>query len=560
MSEPYDEQLLLGYVEGDLTDAQRAQVEQWIAGDPRLGSLLEKLAGDRDALRALPEPETPSALMEDVDRVLERSMLLQFTLSDQEERVGEKRFIVRRIGAIAAAAAMLVVVTSVVIYSMMGLNSGSSTESGQPAAGPALALADDATERAAVSETEALAVPARRGATRLRALGYVSSSSSDAPVTGSEADSSVRLDATGESGEFRDATAPVTDGFAGSVVVGLDESLDIDEDASRLGARARSMERTATTVVRGPPIDSFTDGDKASRLLQPSDELHLSRKEASDGDRVLAAGDNQQLLDNLDAETQINLSHLVNTAYLEAAEAERYGVQGPTRSEAAPQDVTLVIFSNDFSNSIRNLKRFGNQDGMVTSEPVSDDAVAGYYFGDDAGVRRPLDADAHNADADLRKRATVTVQTTARFTCTVPVDRVPELLNVLYMDPSNHSVALRQRGQTTEWSQSLLGAREAGVPLVPEQQVAVEQEKAIESQRLWKAQRTRAPWPSMAPDYEAIVKQHLPGAQKGALAEPRVVLPVVVQFDPQPAAAGRKADPIVQPVEPRDEAAESAEP
>lgn len=76
MTDRYDQDLLLGYLEGDLDEARRAQVEQMLAEDPQLASLMSGLAGDRATLRGMPAEQVPGDLGFDLVQGLERRMLL----------------------------------------------------------------------------------------------------------------------------------------------------------------------------------------------------------------------------------------------------------------------------------------------------------------------------------------------------------------------------------------------------------------------------------------------------------------------------------------------------
>ena len=55
MVEGYDEQLLLGYVENDLNDAERQYVQRWLNKDPQLAEMLQQMIDDRQAVVALPQ-------------------------------------------------------------------------------------------------------------------------------------------------------------------------------------------------------------------------------------------------------------------------------------------------------------------------------------------------------------------------------------------------------------------------------------------------------------------------------------------------------------------------
>jgi TusA-related sulfurtransferase len=76
MTDRYDHDLLLGYLEGDLDADRRAQVEQVLAEDPQLAALMKGLERDRAMLRALPTEQAPDDLSHDLVQGLERRMLL----------------------------------------------------------------------------------------------------------------------------------------------------------------------------------------------------------------------------------------------------------------------------------------------------------------------------------------------------------------------------------------------------------------------------------------------------------------------------------------------------
>ena len=148
MVEPYDEELLLGYIEGELTDEQAADVEAMMQQDARLAQLIKEIRADRDAVRDLPQPITPDWLMEEVDRLLERSMLLDATPADQIAVRGQQRHVLRRIGMIGAIAAMVAVVASVLVNSLYAPRPTEPTEYAVADAEPADELAEESTDLA----------------------------------------------------------------------------------------------------------------------------------------------------------------------------------------------------------------------------------------------------------------------------------------------------------------------------------------------------------------------------------------------------------------------------
>lgn len=77
MADRYDEQLLLGYVEGDLSPDEAAEFEKLLEQDPRLRTLAAQLRGDRAGLRRVVPDGAPPEIMESVQARLERGMLLE---------------------------------------------------------------------------------------------------------------------------------------------------------------------------------------------------------------------------------------------------------------------------------------------------------------------------------------------------------------------------------------------------------------------------------------------------------------------------------------------------
>jgi hypothetical protein len=76
MAERYDENLFLGYVEGDLPPQDAARFEALMAQDARLRSLVAQIRADRQALRSLPLEQAPAELLDRVTAKIERHLLL----------------------------------------------------------------------------------------------------------------------------------------------------------------------------------------------------------------------------------------------------------------------------------------------------------------------------------------------------------------------------------------------------------------------------------------------------------------------------------------------------
>src|SRR2546423_1585398 len=67
---------LCDYVEGTLTDAERADIEKHLASNPQHRKLIGELLKTRDLVRKLPRAKAPTDVAETLQGQLERSVLL----------------------------------------------------------------------------------------------------------------------------------------------------------------------------------------------------------------------------------------------------------------------------------------------------------------------------------------------------------------------------------------------------------------------------------------------------------------------------------------------------
>lgn len=65
-------ELLSAYLDGEVTAAERRQVEEWLANDPSVQSLHKRLLSLRQGLRNLPVPQSEKSIEETVDSVIAR--------------------------------------------------------------------------------------------------------------------------------------------------------------------------------------------------------------------------------------------------------------------------------------------------------------------------------------------------------------------------------------------------------------------------------------------------------------------------------------------------------
>jgi len=87
MTDRYDENLILGHVEGELTAAERSAFERQLADDAELRHLVADMAADRAALRSLRGERAPTGLVDAAIGHLERRMLLDTDAQAEDSTV-----------------------------------------------------------------------------------------------------------------------------------------------------------------------------------------------------------------------------------------------------------------------------------------------------------------------------------------------------------------------------------------------------------------------------------------------------------------------------------------
>lgn len=113
MLERHDQSQLLALIEGELDQRSAEALQQQLARDPRAAAAVAAMLRDRDALRAMPEPELPYDFIATIEPMLTRPMLIETpasiaTISPGEFRRRHQRSNRRwRIGRVAVAAALL---------------------------------------------------------------------------------------------------------------------------------------------------------------------------------------------------------------------------------------------------------------------------------------------------------------------------------------------------------------------------------------------------------------------------------------------------------------------
>ena len=148
MHDRYDQELLLGFVEGELSDEQRAQFEATLIANDRLRNLVAQLVADRRALQDTPQVPTPAYVLDGIREQLERHLLLD-AWGGNEEPSPRARHRWGRIVSVACLLGFVAVGAAVVV---LILERSRDMWRGAPQSNDLLAVAEDHATTALVAE------------------------------------------------------------------------------------------------------------------------------------------------------------------------------------------------------------------------------------------------------------------------------------------------------------------------------------------------------------------------------------------------------------------------
>jgi len=114
---PNIDELLNGFIDGELTARQQTEVQRLITHDVQVSNRLKELKSCRTLLGCLPRAEAPAQMAEDVKARLERRMPLDQP-ERSEHRRGTKHLLIRRILSYAAMIG-LVAALGIVVYTIV---------------------------------------------------------------------------------------------------------------------------------------------------------------------------------------------------------------------------------------------------------------------------------------------------------------------------------------------------------------------------------------------------------------------------------------------------------
>jgi len=148
----YDPELLLAYVEDELTEAQRQRCEELFAAAPEIKSLAEGMRADRERLRQLPRAAAPLSVMDAISEQLERRMLLEGKPAPGQPNDSARVYRITQFIAYSGMAALIALAATVVFQTL------STTGPEHSAIDPSLAMQEQNQKQGApgAGNTEAL--------------------------------------------------------------------------------------------------------------------------------------------------------------------------------------------------------------------------------------------------------------------------------------------------------------------------------------------------------------------------------------------------------------------
>jgi len=276
MTDTYNENTILEYVEGELSPEDQHAFKLAILKDAKLRKLVEQLVADRAALRRMPLEPVPVALAEQVDQYLERNMLLGPAPAGVSTRAqAERRFQLFRTGALTAIAAVLVLGVGLFVWQTW-TEMRQFTEIGivamqDPAASPEVDVAPPPTDTSAEPILDHALAMASETAASVPEARVAEASKAAAPALAAALERQV-ADVAYVPEE------PVADDWLDrQILPEIDEALsavrrDYKSPLQSLAATPLDLPDTSMTppgVAKGPPEPLFADGfEETDRLVQ----------------------------------------------------------------------------------------------------------------------------------------------------------------------------------------------------------------------------------------------------------------------------------------------------
>ncbi|MHC4423222.1 MAG: anti-sigma factor family protein [Planctomycetota bacterium] len=111
---PNIDELLNCFIDGELTERHRTEIQRLISHDAQVAGRLRELQKCKALVSSLPRAEAPADMVERVEASLERMSLLGRESSGFDERKGARHLLVRKVLAAAAMIGLVAVLTTLV--------------------------------------------------------------------------------------------------------------------------------------------------------------------------------------------------------------------------------------------------------------------------------------------------------------------------------------------------------------------------------------------------------------------------------------------------------------
>jgi hypothetical protein len=115
---PNIDEMLTGFIDGELTDSQQIEVQRMVSNDPQVAGRLRQLQNCRNLINSLPPAEAPAEILEQIKSTLERKTLLSEQTVTLKTARGARHLMARKVMA-AAIMIGLFVGLAAVIYTIV---------------------------------------------------------------------------------------------------------------------------------------------------------------------------------------------------------------------------------------------------------------------------------------------------------------------------------------------------------------------------------------------------------------------------------------------------------
>ncbi|AQT69744.1 putative transmembrane transcriptional regulator (anti-sigma factor) [Anaerohalosphaera lusitana] len=117
--DPKIEEMLSGYIDGELSRREHAEVQRLIQNDPDAASYVARLRKQKLLLNSMPVSDAPATTYDDVRAALEREFILDDTAHTTGEKAGRRHLLVRRFATAAIILVMLGGLTAIIMDIVM---------------------------------------------------------------------------------------------------------------------------------------------------------------------------------------------------------------------------------------------------------------------------------------------------------------------------------------------------------------------------------------------------------------------------------------------------------